>query len=191
MIDYGKEDLRYSELYKLGYGSGPVGLLLKWVLDSGVQLKQKTIVDCGCGNAALLTRGIEFFQYVGIDLASYQIEKLNQSTLMKKNNTEFIHGSIDSIPFKDQSYDIAWCCDVLEHIDEASIDKVLKEISRVASLVILSVCTRASVILDSQGNNLHLTVKNEEWWRKKISKVGKILHETALCGNNISVIVEC
>lgn len=71
------------------------------------------------------------------------------------------------------------CTDVLEHIDKRDLGEVLTDIFSFAaetSFVYLEICCRpASKVFPPDkdhpyGENIHLTVKRPEWWRKIISK---------------------
>ena len=42
---------------------------------------------------------------------------------------EYVHGSGEQLPFGDASFDLIYCCDVLEHVSD--LDKVIAETARV------------------------------------------------------------
>ncbi len=168
-----EEDRRYSELYRGGYGAGPVAPLLRWCREVGVELEEKRVIDCGCGRAVLLRQRIPFAEYLGIDIASSQIEELKQQSFAGQE-VRFHHGSLDCLPCADGAFDVAWCCDVLEHLALDEVDLSMREMGRVAAQAVFSICTRPSKILDGQGRNLHQTVRPAEWWRERVSRHGRI-----------------
>ena len=54
---------------------------------------------------------------------------------------EFINGVGDLLPFKNKSFDTVLLPDILEHVDYANAEKILKESKRVAKKVLISVPT--------------------------------------------------
>lgn len=182
------DDERYSELYRRGYGAGPVGSLLAWANSHGINWNGVSVLDCGCGHGALLTRVPEVIRYVGVDVSSYQIDVCARK-FRNESRATFQHGVLDRIPFDNQSFDIAWCCDVMEHLTEADVQPALAEMARVAKRMVFSISTRASRILDANGGNLHLTVRPATWWLEQLRGHGAITSH-AIAGDNVRAIVE-
>lgn len=179
MIDYRQEDRRYSALYRRGYGSGPVGSLLAWCAAKRVEWADATVLDCGCGHAALRPRLPMIRHYVGVEIASYPLSVCRRKT-PRTASAEFVRASVDCLPFRDGSFSIAWCCDVMEHVATPAVDRSLGELFRVARQVILSISTRPSRILDAEGQNLHLTVRPAAWWLSAIAQHGMICDRRCL-----------
>lgn len=81
--------------------------------------KNQRILEIGCATGYVqnkLDSGI-----IGIDLTR---------SLLKKNNNKAICADALSIPFKDDSFDLVYSVNVLEHVTDA--DKMIKECKRVA-----------------------------------------------------------
>lgn len=150
-------DKIYSGLYARGYGSGPVGSLLKW---SQMQYAEKTVLDCGCGNA-VLRRKIACKHYTGIDVSRLKIAQLQQTA---SDNETFLWGNLASVSLPNARFDYAWCSDVLEHIPEDLLPNVMGNICRVADYFIGSISCRPSVIVGQGGEPLHETVRSPCWW---------------------------
>ncbi|MGC3967598.1 MAG: class I SAM-dependent methyltransferase [Pirellulales bacterium] len=172
MIDHRWEDRRYSELYRRGYGPGPVGSLWKWSVDIGVSWQGADVLDCGCGRATLRLKTTDVRHYVGIDVAFFPLMANRRDR--SKADTHYLQACSDRLPFADGCFSIAWCCDVLEHVPEQAVPQTLHELARVAKMLVLSISTRPSRILDADGANLHLTVRPSEWWQSQIMTVAKI-----------------
>ena len=69
----------------------------------------------------------------------------------------------------DRRFDLVISTDVLEHIPEESIDKILKDIFNYSDQwVFLTICTREAREILPNGMNAHATVKPEEWWNDKL-----------------------
>ncbi len=64
----------------------------------------------------------------GIDLSEQSVETAGR-TRTEGLEIEYIVGAGEQLPFPDGSFDIAYCCDVLEHVDD--LERVLAETSRV------------------------------------------------------------
>lgn len=70
-------------------------------------------------------------------------------------------------------FDGVICTDVMEHIDEDDLPEVLGEIFgyvRGGGFVFFDICCRPAFKTFESGENVHLTVRDPDWWRKVISK---------------------
>ena len=121
----------------------------------------ETLRDLGCGTGRagnrLAALGLEVTQYdfaencrdAGIDLPFVKHDLKNR---------------IDGLPT-----DYAFCTDVLEHIAEADVPKVLENVVRAGWRVFLGICTAEDdygpLLV---GEHLHLTVKPAAWWREQL-----------------------
>ncbi|MBT9315240.1 class I SAM-dependent methyltransferase [Leptothoe spongobia] len=86
-----------------------------------------TVLDVGCGGGAyvnfLAEQGLEV---IGVD----QYQDFLQVASEAQYQGSFVQADAAKLPFEENSFDSAYCFDVLEHVDDR---KVLKEISRVTS----------------------------------------------------------
>ena len=69
------------------------------------------------------------------------------------------------------TFDGVICTDVMEHIDEPDVDRILADIFSFAEkFVFLCIsCRPAKKKMLPDGRNVHLTVRSPEWWNRKIS----------------------
>lgn len=85
--------------------------------------------------------------------------------------------------------DIVVCTDVLEHIEPDKLKFVLEDLKRCVKRVgYFVISTRKAVKTYSNGENTHLIVKTEEWWRSQLEKffdIGKIIPQK----DEITVVV--
>ncbi len=66
-------------------------------------------------------------------------------------------------------FDCVICTDVLEHLEESDVPRVLDEIfGRAKKFVFLTVCTRPAQKLLPDGRNAHTCLKPIDWWRRQI-----------------------
>ncbi|MEH2214504.1 class I SAM-dependent methyltransferase [Nostoc sp.] len=94
-----------------------------------------TVLDVGCGygnNTCDLARRFNF-QVKGIDIVDDHLEFARNAALKQglAEQVSFIKGSLESIPFEDATFDLIWCRDVLEQVQNVpqfarECDRVLK-----------------------------------------------------------------
>ena len=73
-------------------------------------------------------------------------------------------------------HDLVICIDVMEHIPEHLVDKILTDICRSAKkAVFFNISTRPASKQLIDGSNAHATVKPRDWWQAKINKIDKLV----------------
>ena len=81
-------------------------------------------------------------------------------------------GSLTSIPYPSKKFDLVFSSEVLEHIPEVDIPKVVRELCRVSKGdLFLSISLRRSGLdpLPPEPPNVHVTVKPREWWEEQFN----------------------
>jgi len=76
------------------------------ILEEIEKLEFKTLLDAGCGTAPMISLLKEKFperHYTGIDLSPKMIEQAQKKNL---DNTEFVVGDCENLPFNENSFDI-------------------------------------------------------------------------------------
>jgi hypothetical protein len=118
-----------------------------------------TMLDFGCGKAALepwLAKHYPDIKYTGYD---------------------------PGIPGKDTmpsgQFDIVVTSDVLEHIEPEVLDVTIQKLASLAKYVQFNdiACSPTHKLFASgpyKGQDLHLTVEEPEWWRKKFQRVSPL-----------------
>ena len=75
---------------------------------------------------------------------------------------------------KNKKYDGVICIDVMEHIPLQEIDNVLfNMLTRSNKFVFLAIACMPAKKRFPDGTNVHVTVKNPHWWRKRITDMIK------------------
>lgn len=111
----------------------------------------KTILDYGCGRAKC-----------------HEKEKLGDVTLYDPYYEPY---SIKP----DSTYDFVICTDVLEHVLEDEVGKVLAELINYTNKILyLSISTKPAKKKFSNGENVHITIKPQEWWEGMIKNAKDI-----------------
>ena len=153
------EEEKYSRLYQNGY---PAGRPFKCVKYFDIDLAD-TLIDLGCGPGEWSKQAK---QYTGIDISSYVIEQ----NKLKNSGTYYQSCLTDLDGLTGEHFVNGVCFDVMEHIPPEHIFPTLKSISSLdIGTWYFAICTRKSKKLDQDGNNLHLTIRSDEWWQKRLS----------------------
>lgn len=85
------------------------------------------ILDAGCGPGAMLPSLSEYGDVIGVDLS-------NEALIYAKKRGKVIKGDITNLKFKDQTFDLVVCMDVLYHMWVKDESVALKEFNRVLKL---------------------------------------------------------
>lgn len=126
----------------------------------------KTALDVGCAKGflvkALVDLGIDAY---GIDPSEYAVAEAPPDVKDK-----LTLGVAQSLPYPDNKFDVVTCFDVLEHIPETDVPKVLSEMLRVTKdWLVLRLVTRE---IDDDVDASHKTLHGKDWWHERIEKAG-------------------
>jgi len=151
----------YDKLYKdTAYGDIKASIGLTLVNDAIISVpKFNTVLDVGCGPGYSVLEFLKQGKYAnGIETSKYLVEE-KLKLLTDSDITRY--GSILEIPCAADSFDLVFCTEVLEHIEEKDVITAISELVRVSKKYLyLTICFVDSVI----DKDLHLTVKPAEWW---------------------------
>jgi 2-polyprenyl-6-hydroxyphenyl methylase / 3-demethylubiquinone-9 3-methyltransferase len=100
------------------------------VEELGVDPRGKTALDVGSGGGLLAEEFAALgFRVTGIDPSVESVAAARAHALREGLEIEYTVGTGEQLPFADQTFDVAYCCDVLEHVDD--VGRVLAETARV------------------------------------------------------------
>ena len=156
--------------------------------------RPKNVLDIGCGRGTF----IGYLRGVGIEAAGFDFSEFAVNHPYPKCNKEWIR-KWDAIktpwPYENNSFDLVIVLDLMEHIYEDDIDKVISEIYRVTGkYAFLQIATVGggsgyeihekeyilkkgeTVPMELQGSAVagHVTVCDETYWMQKFKKAGWI-----------------
>jgi len=143
---------------------------IKYVDYMTSQLNFTTVLDAGCGYGhALKEFNRRGFKCDGAEASKWLLE--NDLKELREKGIVF-EATVNRLPFDDNSYDLVFCTDVLEHVIEFDINDAIKELSRVAKrYVFITVALRPSYRVGNPQKEqwYHVTVKPFKWWQEKFA----------------------
>jgi 2-polyprenyl-6-hydroxyphenyl methylase/3-demethylubiquinone-9 3-methyltransferase len=87
-------------------------------------------LDIGCGGGFLAEEFAALgCQVTGIDPSPPSIEAARAHAASRGLRIDYLIGPGEQLPVPDSAYDLAYCCDVLEHVSD--VDRVISETARV------------------------------------------------------------
>jgi SAM-dependent methyltransferase len=169
---FNREDAKYSFLWHNGYREARWQILADRLLKTARKYDQApTVVDFGFGNAVAM----DFFEInglivEGVDISSFAVQQ------QQEKGRRVYHACLDDLSmFEDDQFNIGFSNDVLEHIPEDLVLPSLEEMARVCSdYLFVSVCPHPARGQSQEGENLHLTIKPDHWWREQFQKIGDV-----------------
>jgi 2-polyprenyl-6-hydroxyphenyl methylase/3-demethylubiquinone-9 3-methyltransferase len=96
----------------------------------GRSAQGKTALDIGCGGGILAEEfAAAGFKVTGIDPSENSLQTARSHAQLSGLEIDYQKGNGEELAFKDNSFDVVYCCDVLEHVRD--LPKCISEISRV------------------------------------------------------------
>ncbi len=130
----------------------------------------KSVIDVGCGFGHALKWFAEYgFQVLGVDGWREAVQKSQVPGMVME------HDFNNGIPLINQSFDLAWSAEFLEHVDERYLVNVMPVFQK----------ARYSVIthgLPGQEGYHHVNCQTDDYWTNKFAEYGMKLdsEQTAL-----------
>jgi 2-polyprenyl-6-hydroxyphenyl methylase/3-demethylubiquinone-9 3-methyltransferase len=92
--------------------------------------EQMIALEVGCGGGIMCEEiALTGFQTSGIDPAEKSIAIARKHAIEKSLSINYQIASGENLPFENHTFDVVFCCDVLEHVRD--LNRVISEISRV------------------------------------------------------------
>lgn len=125
------DERQMMSIIRTALNPGRFGYFKRILLDElRLDPRGKRTLDVGCGGGLLAE---EFAQIgcrvTGIDPAEASLAAARAHAARSGLEIDYRAGVGESLPFEDASFEIVYCCDVLEHVDD--LDRVVAEIGRV------------------------------------------------------------
>ena len=95
-----------------------------------LQPEGKLAIEVGCGGGILAEEiASAGFKLTGIDPAERSLQTAREHAKIYNLDIDYRIGTGEKIPFPDNSFDVVFCCDVLEHVRD--LPKCISEFNRV------------------------------------------------------------
>jgi ubiquinone/menaquinone biosynthesis C-methylase UbiE len=92
----------------------------------------ETVLDVGAGHGLLMEQLSKKYTCEGLEITEDKVDFIK-----RRFNLKATQGSAHKLPFEDQSFDMLYCCEVLEHLPFGIYEKALQELQRVSKKYII------------------------------------------------------
>jgi ubiquinone/menaquinone biosynthesis C-methylase UbiE len=127
------------------------------------------VLDFGCGLGNVIDECQKrYLNVIGVETSDYAIAH----NLNKKNIIKIAKIPEAKLPFKDNTFDLVFSTEVMEHIEEKNTDAVIKELYRVCS-------NQALFTINTFDYNQpgHINMHSRKWWMKKFKNNGFVYNK--------------
>jgi SAM-dependent methyltransferase len=137
--------------------------LARWMLTAGPEFQ--TALDAGCGNG----EDVDFLRDLGKDVIGIELSRVMWRHLKSKDNKDyFLLGDISDLPFANDSFDMVYSFEVLEHLPTKEGIKAVNEIYRVTRKYFFGTISNRREF----KNRFHLNVQSKDWWDGYFCRAG-------------------
>ena len=118
-------------ILRTGVNPGRVAYIRRILLDElGIDPAGRHVLDVGCGGGLLAEEVARMgFEVTGVDPSEPSLESACVHAGREGLDIEYVRGVAEDLPFGDASFDVVYCCDVLEHVE--SVERTVAEAARV------------------------------------------------------------
>jgi len=129
-------------------------------------IKEKSVLEIGAAKGFMCkVLNNSGYKTIGIDVSEY-VCKLSEGRVFR--------ASLTHLPFKDKTFEIVICADVLEHIPYKILRNHIGEIFRVSKRYVIVTLP----FLHNIKDRTHVTLLDKEQWIKLLAPFGKIMKIT-------------
>tara|TARA_R110000851_G_scaffold120625_1_gene249104 strand:- start:136 stop:720 length:585 start_codon:yes stop_codon:yes gene_type:complete len=139
------------------------------IYDHIIEANPNSILDVGCGMGVFVNemdKIMKIPKVYGLDIAS-----VKTNTYHKNDNITWIDALAHDIPLADGSVEYITSFDCLEHCLPEDVDTIVDEFYRVCTKgLFLSIAYHQAHERTFDGEIMHMTVEQEQWWIDKFSR---------------------
>ncbi len=145
----------------------------KFVRDLTISLRCNSVLEIGCGTGIDLRLFPESFQIYGMDLNDKALDIAKQ----KLPSGKFKKGTIIDIPFEDSSVDFVFTHQLLNYLDDQTLEKGVSEMYRVSGKYIMN-CEKFEESEKQITENQKYRNMKQRWMNYKVKIVSNVdMHE--------------
>ncbi|MGB0856113.1 MAG: class I SAM-dependent methyltransferase [Nitrosopumilus sp.] len=145
----------------------------KFTRDLATSLRCTSVLEIGCGTGIDLRLFPDTFQIHGIDLNDNALEIANQ----KNATVDFKKGTITELPFEDSSIDFVFTHQLLNYLNDDTLEKGIAEMYRVAGKYIMN-CEKFEEIEKPIDEHHKFRNMYKRWMNYKVRIVSNVdMHE--------------
>jgi major membrane immunogen (membrane-anchored lipoprotein) len=142
-------------------GKGDVGTWAPQVWDKLIEVYQpKSMIDIGCGaghsTKYFIDKGIQ-----GLGVEGF-LPAINSSPIKEHI---YVHDYVESEFIPNQEYDLAWCCEFVEHVEEQYSNNFMVTFNK-------SKVVAMTHAIPGQDGFHHVNCQSAEYWINKFSEFG-------------------
>lgn len=177
---------KYAEMIRAGHIKDNYAIehgIAQYAVRVHRNLSQGRWLDAGCGQCGVVeflrANHIEAF---GVEVNAAALEMYCHALVA--NNT-VKQGSLAEIDFPDNFFDVVFSSEVLEHIPEQHIPKVVSELVRVSKgTLFMSISLRRAYAdpKPPEPATIHITVKPRVWWHAQFEAAGCTVRHDVIHG---------
>ena len=145
------------------------------ILDAG--MTGVRVLDYGCGKANYLREPLKSFGLTAEDTPRPDLPLLSNFAsgtiqTISLYDPGFLPLSSKPADFMKTFYDIVICADVMEHVPQEDVMDTLYDLCDAAhgGILLMSISCKPAVKKFCNGINLHVTIKDPDWWKEAILK---------------------
>jgi 2-polyprenyl-6-hydroxyphenyl methylase/3-demethylubiquinone-9 3-methyltransferase len=117
-------------LLRLGVNPARFGYFREVLERMGIDPRDRRALDIGCGGGLLAEEFARLgCRVTGVDPSEPSLRTAREHARASGLEIDYRRGTGEHLPLPDRSFDITYCCDVLEHVDD--LDRVIAETARV------------------------------------------------------------
>lgn len=159
--------------------------------------KSNNVLDIGCGKGSFMhhfNKVLGVTNIDGIDISQVALDNADP-------NLRLTLGSCSDMPYEDNSYDVTYHFDGMEHIPLEIEESTISEQFRVSNKYIIhSICTSPDehhdgIVNSSDLSDAHINLKTPDEWRKVFTKYcdlhnAKIIEFSTAFDEHVNIIIE-
>lgn len=141
----------------------------KFTRDLATSLRCKSVLEIGCGTGIDLRLFPDTFEIHGIDLNDKALAIAKE----KKSIVDFKKGTITDLPFEDSSIDFVFTHQLLNYLDDDTVEKGISEMYRVARKYIMN-CEKFDASEKQIDDNHKFRNIEKKWSDYKVRVVSNV-----------------